>query len=409
MKASVLQPNLNRGLALVKRAVASRPSLPVLSHVLLACNGQADGLTLTGTDLERYISCRICARVEEAGSITVPARLVADLVGTLPQERVDLTMNGSHQVHLQCDRNEADVNGIVAEEFPELREWQGDDEISLLPDVLKSALDQVTFAASREESRPILTGVLFAFEGNTLTLAAADGFRMAVRTVLLDGAVREPVSTIVPAISLIDVSRICADEEEPVKLQVTETDARFVFAANAGKNEGVILGIEARTQLLQGNYVNYAQIIPDPEAIRTTVVVDRRAFLRAIKPPKIFARSSAHILVLDVQDGKLTISAEGVEEGAGTTQVEATVEGEPMRISFNAVFLEGAVNSVDSTFVALDLIDHAHAAKVRPADQKPADVERHVHVLMPMVTREMRVAAARAAEAQEAAEAESKE
>lgn len=412
MKVSTFQPNLQRSLGIVSRAVSRYVHLEICKHILFACDvEQPFLLTLTGTDLEKFISCQIRAQVEEAGAVTMPARLVSDLAGAFPHERVDLTPNGSLKTRLQCGRSKANVIGLSVDEFPLQHpdEAGGRDdarEVVIQPYVLKTATEQVAFAASKDEARPILQGMHCMFRGNTLTLGAADGFRLATRTVLLDASIPEPISVTIPATTLVDVARFCADEAEPVIFGASNEQARFRLAANAGKNEGMILGIDVTAQLLEGNYPDFSRIIPKPETIQTTAVVDRQAFLRALQIPMIFARDNAHVLVLDVQPGKITISAEGVAIGSSVAEVEATVEGDALEISFNGIFLKSAVKALQSARVALDVVHNATAAQLRPAEQKPDDVEQHAHVLMPTVTPEDKAAAAEAARAQEAEQAE---
>ena len=184
MKVSCLQENLAKGLGIVGRAVSPRSTLPVLGNVLLATD--AGRLKLSATNLEVGINCWIGAKVEEDGAITVPARTLIDLVNALPPERVDMELIVRTQtLNLRAGRSESNIKGIDAQEFPIVPVAEGEGGIPIEPDVLRTAIQQVAFAAATDESRPILTGVLAKFEDSHLTLAAADGFRLSVRTLPL--------------------------------------------------------------------------------------------------------------------------------------------------------------------------------------------------------------------------------
>ena len=180
MKLSCLQDNLSKGLSVVSRAVASRSTLPVLSNVLLATD--QGRLKIAATNLELAVTCWIGAKVETDGAITIPARILSDFVNSLPPERIDFDLNAKTQtVHLKCARYDANIKGIDAQEFPIIPSIADGKKIMLEPDMLREVIEQVTFAAATDESRPVLTGVVAKFEKDKVTFAAADGFRLSVR------------------------------------------------------------------------------------------------------------------------------------------------------------------------------------------------------------------------------------
>src|SRR6058998_3388800 len=195
MKVSSLQENLNRGLSIVGRAVPVRSTLPQASHVLLASdNGR---LKLVATDLMIASTCWIGATVEEEGAVTVPARLLTDFVATLPNDRIDLTLGDrGRQLHVQCARNEATIAGMDAADFPPVPSVDDGFSLRLNPREFKRAVSQVEFAAAADDTRPVLTGIHTLAEGQELTLAAADGFRLAVHKLPLSQEVPERVEVI---------------------------------------------------------------------------------------------------------------------------------------------------------------------------------------------------------------------
>ena len=181
MKISVMQEHLQKGLAQVSRAVATKTSLPVLSNILLATDrGQ---LKLAATNLEVGITCWVDCAIEEEGQVTVPARLLTDFVGNLPNDAVRLELDRrTLALTVRAPRSKATIKGIDAEDFPAIPTVEGEPTTTMAPDLLREMISQVVFAAAKDESRPVLAGVHLRFDGDRLTMSAADGFRMAVRS-----------------------------------------------------------------------------------------------------------------------------------------------------------------------------------------------------------------------------------
>jgi DNA polymerase-3 subunit beta len=197
VKLSVMQENLARGLSVVSRAVSTRSTLPVLANVLLRTEDA--GLKLTATNLEIGITYWVPGKIESDGATTVPAKLLTDLVNSLQGgDRVDLELGPNETLHLRCGRFESHLKGIDAEEFPAIQATGERPTTRIAQNVLRRALEQVAFAAATDEARPILTGVLCRFEGDMLTLAAADNYRIAVKTIQILDAVEE-TSIVVPS------------------------------------------------------------------------------------------------------------------------------------------------------------------------------------------------------------------
>src|SRR5206468_1409360 len=252
MKVTCTQEALARGLGIVGRAVAARSPLPITSNVLVAAD--KDRLKLTATNLEITMSCWIQASIEEEGAITIPARLLADFVNSLPNDRISLTLAPrSRQVRLVCARNEATIGGLDADDFPPPPVVKDGVSVSLRPKELRHAIAQTVFAAATDDSRPVLTGVHTNFEGKLLKLAASDGFRLSVFELPLDNPVEEKTEIVVPARALAELNRLLADEEEPITMET-----------NAGKTQVLfrLANAEMIAQLIQGTFPNFSQLIP---------------------------------------------------------------------------------------------------------------------------------------------------
>jgi len=383
MRVSCLQENLAKGLSVVGRAVATRSTLPVLANVMLSTdNGR---LKLSATDLEIGINCWIGAKVEEDGATTVPARLFIDLVNSLPPERIDMELIVRTQtLNLKCARYEANIKGIDAQEFPlipsvgstELTTGEeGEGRITLEPAAFRRMIEQVVLAAATDESRPILTGVLAKFEENQLTLAAADGFRLSVRTAELPAEI-EPTSVIIPGRALAELARISTDEEA-IALVITPARNQVLFH---------MPNVDLVSQLIEGNFPDYHQIIPKSYSTRT--VVNTNSFLRACKTANIFARDAANIVRVQIAPGgelapgHMTIAATSAELGDNVGEIDAQVEGDESEIAFNVKYLIDVLSVMDAAQVALETTTSSSPGVIKPI----GDVD-FVHVIMPMHVR----------------------
>ncbi|MGQ9584683.1 MAG: DNA polymerase III subunit beta [Anaerolineae bacterium] len=373
MKVSCLQENLARGLSIVGRAVSPRSTLPVLANVMLATDQSR--LRLSATDLEIGINCWIGAKVESEGAITVPARVLSDYVGSLPPERVDLAMDvRSQTLNLRCARFDARIRGIDASEFPMIPTGgDGQQRVLLDPRLFRRMIEQVVFAAATDDSRPVLTGVYTRLEpkdgGATLTLAAADGFRLAVRDAAVDAELAETVTMIVPARSLSELSRIIGtlsaeDIEKPMEVSITPTRNQVLFQ---------LPNVQVVSQLIDLTFPDYKAIIPKSRATRT--VVDTHAFLHAVKQASIFARSAANVARLQIvpgselAPGRLTVTATSAELGDNVGELDAVVEGSEIEIAFDTRYLTDVLGAMDAPQVVLETNDASNPGVFRPAGE----------------------------------------
>jgi len=370
VKLSVMQENLARGLSVVSRAVSTRSTLPVLANVLLKTEDA--GLKLTATNLEIGITYWVPGKIETDGATTVPARLLTDLVNTLPAgDRVDLDLQAGDTLHIKCGRFETHVKGIDADEFPAIGAAGERPTTRVAQNVLRRALAETTFAAASDEARPILTGVLARFEGDQLTLAAADNYRIAVKTIPVLDAVPE-TSVVIPARALNELSRVLADVDDPVEILLASGKNQIQFHLD---------GIDLVSRLIDGQFPNYQQVVPTSHTTRA--VLDREELLRAVRPAALIAHESANIVKLQVSsDGEpgITVSA-NAEVGDHVGQVEADVDGDGTTIAFNARYLADVLTNVSADQFGLEL-----NGPLSPGVFKPVGDERYVHVVMPVRT-----------------------
>jgi len=371
MKLSVLQENLSHGLTTVARAVSPRSTLPVLANILVATE---DGrLRLTGTNLELGITCWIGAKVAEEGATTVPARTFVDLVNTLPADRVEMELTLRTQtLNVRAGAFDNNIKCIDAQEFPPMPPADLGEGILLEMQDLREMISQVAFAASSDDARPVLSGVLVEIDGAHLTLAAADGFRLSVRRADLSAPVSSPLRAIVPARALAELARISSDEQIHMLLP-------------PGRGQVIFRGrdIELVSQLIEGAFPDYQGIIPSSHTNRT--VISTAGFLKACKAADIFAREAAHSARLkiapgsELEPGRVEVTATAAETGSNEVIVDATVDGEPIEIAFNVRFLVDVLSVINSPNVALET-----SGPAAPGVIKPVGRDDFLHVVMPM-------------------------
>lgn len=373
MKVSCLQENLARGLGVVSRAVAPRSTLPVLGNILLATE---DGrLRLSATNLELGITCWIGAKIEEEGSTTVPARTFVDLVNTFPNEKVEMELTVRTQsLNVRCGAFNNDIKCIDAQEFPPLPPSDLDDGLDLNIEDVREMIHQVTFAASSDDARPVLTGVMVEIEDSEIKMAAADGFRLSVRKAHLSSPSSTPMQAIIPARALSELARIVTDSEEVLTMSLPPKRGQVIFRAK---------DIELVSQLIEGNFPDYQGIIPTSHATRS--VLPTGTFLKACRAADIFAREAAHSARLrvtpgsELEPGTVEVSATAAETGSNESTVDATIEGDAIEIAFNVRFLVDVLSVIKTPNVALETTGSSSPGVIRPVGEND-----FLHVIMPM-------------------------
>jgi DNA polymerase-3 subunit beta len=331
-------------------------------------------LKLVATNLEMALSCWIGAKVEEEGAITVPAKLLTEFVASLPADKVEIALaQKTKTLSLKCARFEARISGVDAADFPPVPKVEDGVTTKIETEAFRQAVRQVVFAAAVEESRPVLTGVDATFEDSMLTLAAADGFRLAVFKLPLANKVSQKAEVIIPARTLAEVERLATDEE-PVEILVNPNKSQVLFR---------LKNIELVSQLVQGTFPKYGQLIP--QSFATRVVVDVQQFLRATKTAAIFARDGSGIVRIiitpggEMTTGKLTVSARSEEVGDDVGDIDAMTEGPEAKIAFNGKYMIDVLSVIKESQVALEVTTPSS-----PGVLKPVGTDNYVHVVMPM-------------------------
>lgn len=376
MDVSVPQELLQRGLGQVGRAVATKTTFPILSNVLLEAS--AETLKLAATNQEIGITAWVPAQVEDPGSLTVDARLLSEFVNTLPANGVRLSVeSGKFSLKVHGQGADAAINGIDAEEFPVFpRTEDGALAAKVDPQLLREMIGQVEFAAAADDSRPVLTGVLMRVENDRVVLAAADGFRLAVR----EGELLEPVSerldVIVPARALRELARIIGDRTEPTELMVTPNRGQLVVRTQDA---------EFYSRLIDGTFPDFRQIVPKEFATR--LELGRDEFLTAVRRAGFFARDNNDVVRIEAKAGSdelmpgtVEVSATAAERGSSQSEIAAAVHGPEGKIAFNSRYLLDVLNVLRASRVMLGMNGSNQAGVVRSLES-----DAYSYVIMPMV------------------------
>ena len=384
MKVVCSQSELNAALQLVSRAVATRPTHPVLANVLLTADAGSNRLSLTGFDLNLGIQTSLGASVETSGAITLPSRLLGEIVSRLASDSpITLaTEESGEQVQLTSLSGSYQMRGMPADDYPELPVVESGMALKLAPAGLVQALKGTLFASSADEAKQLLTGVHLRFNDRTLEAAATDGHRLAVLQVedVLDNdsesddGPREEFAVTLPARSLREVERLVSAwrSEEPVSLFCDRGQVVFLAADQM---------VTSRT--LEGTYPSYGQLIPD--GFTRTLALDRRSLIAALERIAVLADQHNNVVKFSSQpeDSVVLISADAQDVGSGSESLPATLTGDAVQIAFNVRYLLDGLKSMMSDRVVL----HCNAPTTPAVIRSEDETEAFTYLVMPVQIR----------------------
>lgn len=377
LRVSCVQDHLSRALGMVTRATGNRGTMPILGYVLASTDGER--LRLTATNLETSITAWVPARVLSDGVACLQGSVIRETVGALPGGRdVSIEAKG-FALRVECERVGANLKGADPADFPPINLFDGDRAVRIPAGDFRRAIEQVAFAAARDESRPVLSGVNLRIGGGALRLSAADGFRLSIRTDALVGDT-DDVDVIVPARAMIEVARACGVDADDVEIMIAQNRTQIGFSVPTSSGRVLIT-----TRLLEGVFPDLDRVVPAEAA--TTVTIDREALSRAVKVASIFARDSAHNIRLDVTadsedglvQGSVTVSGSSNDHGDNQTTVPCRVLGADCTVNFSSEFLAEWMSSVRSVQVTLAL-----GGAITPGTFRSIEEPGLVHVIMPM-------------------------
>lgn len=364
MELSVTQENFARALSATTRVASTKTQLPILSNILIRTDGNR--LLVAATNLEMATTQYIGAKIIKPGAITIPAKLISEFVSSLPKEVVQIKVVGEN-MHLTCGKYKSVINGVIADDFPELPTINEENSVTYTINVeeFKQAVSQTIITASSDSTRPILTGVYwYSFEG-WVYLAATDGYRLSERRLV---KTTSDVSAIIPATTLQEVLRTLTDDVETVDVLFDETQVRFRC------NESEII-----SRLIDGNFPDYRQLIPKKSD--TVATMNKQEFVRVTKVAGLFARESGGSVTVTMDAEAKTVSLHSIasELGENTSELDADVT-ENGQITLNSRYLSEALAVIDA-----EEITCSFSGKLSPCILKSTQKDtNYYHVIMPL-------------------------
>ena len=373
MKLKVLQESFSKALSITSRFTSNKIQLPILANVLLSAS--KNKLFISATNLEMAISIPLGAKVERDGEITIPARVISELVGNLTPGQISLDAE-KEILKIAAQGFSSSLSGINSSDFPVVPHELDKKEVSIKSNDFKHSLNKVLFAVSSDETRPVLTGVLVVLNKDDITFVSTDGFRLSKKRIKLSSPVKDETKLIIPKNTLSELSR----------LEVS-SDSQLVFSFNRSDNQ-ILFNLQEMiltSRIIEGDFPDYEKIIPKDSRLK--VKVDKSDLLRAVKLASVFARESANVIKVKVKKASVFVSAESSHSGSQETELDARVEdeaetlkdGEDYVIAFNYKFLEDFLGSCEGENVQINLSDANSPALFLDEEDKS-----FIHIIMPV-------------------------
>ncbi len=361
MKLKVTQSNLNQALNAVSRVANTRGTLPVLANILIKASKGI--LLIAATNLDIGITKFVGAKIEKEGSITVPANILTSFVSSLPQGIIDLSLE-DNKLKVVTDQYNCVINGISADEFPVIPVIESKQEIKVNAKDFKKSLNQVLFAASSNDNRPVLTGVYIYSKNNNLYMVATDSSRLSESIVC---KTKENINMLVPSSSLSDLYKIIDDQTSDITILKDEQQVLFKFSET-----------ELVSRLLENNYPDYQNLIPTD--FSNTIEVNRQEFLNMIKVSSIFAKETAGSLTIAIDQENQTINIKSLASqiGENSAVLKAKIKG-TAEITLNSRFIIEALNVLEG-----ENINFCFNGKIEPILLKDPNEKNFIHIIMPL-------------------------
>lgn len=361
MKIATTQENLNKALGIVSRTASNRTTLPILNNVLI--RAEKGSLVISSTNLEISTTQEVPASVEEPGVITAPARLITEFISNLPKVNINIELV-DNKLKISAGSYKSTINTVSADDFPALPELKDKKSLKISAEDLKKAISNTSLVASSDTTRPILTGVYLHSLDGYLYAAATDGYRLAEKKIMaFDGE----ISAIVPASTLNDVARIISDDTKEITIGVGDDQIEFVIDKTT-----------INSRLIDGNFINYRQLIPAKTEVEATL--SRAELLRITKISELFARESAGSITLNINSSKSTLSVHSItsELGENDSEAEANTKGDGS-ITLNSKYLLDALNQIEEDSVKLQF-----SGKLAPILITAESGVDYKHIIMPV-------------------------
>lgn len=366
MKLICAQADLDLALNIVNKAITPNSTMPVLNNILLRADGKR--LYFSATNLDIAIQYFIPADVKNEGSITVPAKLISSYISLLKDDKVEIFIIDNDTVHFRSQTSQTKINGINAHEFPVIPKVEKENTVKIPTKLLETAIMQTAFAASNNTARPILSGVYFDIDKDTLKIVATDSYRLAEKTIKLNEIVATNVQCIVPARTVMELGKILSKLDDPdVELNISKNQVLFI----AGD-------VQLMSRLIEGKFPPYEKIIP--KDTKTKIEVDVEELSNVSRRVGLFARENNNsIKVSATNNGKLSLATEETTVGEEKAELNVIIDGENNKIAINAQYLLDVLTFIQSDKVMFEIYDKLSPAVIRPVKEKD-----YVYIIMPL-------------------------
>ncbi len=352
MKISTLQENLKKGLSLVSHLAGKNINLPILNNILI--EAKEGRIKLVSTNLEIGITCLVRGKIEKEGSLTVDSKIISDYIALLANKKINIEKNNK-KLLIESDNYKTIIKSEESDEFPLIPQINKDIYFKAKIKVFKKALNQTVFAVSNNETRVELSGVLFVFNKNQLTMVATDSYRLAEKKINIKSNTKTENKIIIPAKTLQELSRILTSIKED---QIGDEDQEIEFYTSNNQVLFIIDSVELISRVIEGQYPDYEQIIP--EKPKTEILINRSEFIRAIKAAAIFSKTDVNDINLDFPFEKniSIISSSSGQSGENITELKSNIKGEDNGITVNYKYLLEGVNNFDSDNIIIKVVDN---------------------------------------------------
>lgn len=365
MQLEVLQESFSKALTTASRFTSARAQLPVLGNILLS--GQKNSLSVSATNLEISISINLGAKIKTGGEVTVPSRVITDIINNLGKGTISLKED-KEQLQIKAENFSSTIAGMNSSDFPSIPQTIGKSATKFDAESLKGTLSKVIYSASVDETRPVLTGILLVVKKGEIVFVATDGFRLSQKRIKVKSNLKNQ-NIILPKNALSELVRMIEDNDVSFLLKDKDNQAVFSF-------DNTVLA----TRTLEGEFPNFEKIIPKKSLYK--IFVDKEELLRSVKLASVFARESSNTIKISLLKSKVSVAAESQQVGQQKNEIDAKIEGAPgkdFEIAFNFRFLEEFLNSVDGEEVSMSFSNTDSPGIFK--DTKDPDF---LHLIMPV-------------------------
>lgn len=364
MKLSCLRDKLIKAIGIVSRIVGTKASLPILSNILLTTD--KGRLKISTTDLELGIETWIGSKIEKNGSITVPSRLFSEFINSINSEKISLVAH-DNKIIISSKENKTLIKGLEANDFPLIPTIKKPlVVITVNSQRLKQALEQTVFSCAVDETKPVLSGILFQLKPKQIVLAATDSYRLA-ESVITDNTTNKEINFIIPKRTANELARIIEDSKEEVKIKISSNQVSFEYKE-----------IYFISRLIEGTFPDYKQIIP--KNFNTSIELDKNQLYQCLKTASLFSRDSANNIKISLKNKLVEINSTSQQLGENHSKLNTIkASGKEVSFSVNALFLLEALSNIQEATIKLEIVD-----KHSPILLKPQKDSNYFFLIMPL-------------------------